>query len=281
MQKLIINLAPTGMVPGTADNPSVPVTTGRIAADCAAARAAGASIFHLHIRDEKEQPDYRAERYRETIAAVRKAVPDGIICVSTSGRNFKTFEQRSEVLSLTGDVQPEKASLTLGSMNFPKQASVNEPEMIRRLAETMKERGIVPELEVFDFGMIDYAKYLIDRKILREPFYFNLLLGSLGTVGATPFNLAAMVMALPAGATWAAAGIGRFQFKMNSLAVAMGGNVRIGLEDNLFFDEEKSRPASNPGLVERIARVARAMERECASPAEARAMIGLQPFMSK
>jgi uncharacterized protein (DUF849 family) len=274
-QKLIINLAPTGMVPTTADNPCVPVTPERIASDCAASRSHGASIFHLHIRDDGERPDYRAERYRETIRAVRAAVPDGIICVSTSGRSFKTFEERSDVLSLTGDEQPEMASLTLGSMNFPKQASVNEPDMIRRLAEEMKERGIVPELEVFDFGMIDYAKYLIERKILREPFYFNLLLGSLGTVAATAFNLAAMVMALPSGATWAAAGIGRFQFRMNTLAISMGGNVRTGLEDNLYFDEEKTRPASNAGLVERISRVAASMERECATPAEARAMIGL------
>jgi len=273
--KLIINVAPTGMVPTTADNPSVPVTPEDIAKDCAECRALGGSILHLHVRDEEENADYRAHRYCETIRAVRKAVPDGIICVSTSGRSFKTFEQRSEVLTLTGDVQPEMASLTLGSMNFPKQASVNEPEMIRRLAEEMNERGIVPELEVFDFGMIDYAKYLIDRKVLREPFYFNLLLGSLGTIAATPFNLSAMVMSLPSGSTWAAAGIGRFQFSMNTLAVAMGGNVRIGLEDNLYFDAEKTRPASNPGLVRRIARVAESMERGIATPAEARAMIGL------
>jgi uncharacterized protein (DUF849 family) len=133
----------------------------------------------------------------------------------------------------------------------------------------------MPELEVFDYGMIDYAKYLIERGILREPFYFNLLLGSLGTVSATPLNLASLVASLPAGATWAAAGIGRFQFAMNSLAVTMGGNVRIGLEDNLYEDAGKEKPASNAGLVERIVRLARAAEREPASPAEARALIGL------
>jgi uncharacterized protein (DUF849 family) len=139
----------------------------------------------------------------------------------------------------------------------------------------MRERGIVPELEVFDYGMVDYAKYLIERGVLREPFYFNLLLGSLGTVSATPLNLASIVAGLPSGSTWAAAGIGRFQFPMNSLAVTMGGNVRIGLEDNLYEDTEKKRPATNAGLVERIARLARAAEREPATPAQARQMIGL------
>jgi uncharacterized protein (DUF849 family) len=139
----------------------------------------------------------------------------------------------------------------------------------------MRERGIVPELEVFDFGMLDYAKYLIERGVLLEPFYFNLLLGSLGTLSATPFNLASLVMQLPAGSTWAAAGIGRFQFAMNSLAVVTGGHVRIGLEDNLFLDAAKEKPATNCELVTRIARVAEATGRQVATAREARAIIGL------
>jgi uncharacterized protein (DUF849 family) len=147
--------------------------------------------------------------------------------------------------------------------------------MIKRLADKMNERGIVPELEVFDFGMLDYAKYLIERDVLREPFYFNLLLGSLGTLSATPFHLASLVMSLPSGATWAAAGIGRFQFAMNSLAIVTGGHVRVGLEDNLFLDAGKRHPATNRALIERVVRMANAAEREVASPLEARAMIGL------
>ena len=278
MQKpLIINLAPTGMVPTRAQNPSVPVTAEQISEDAARCRAAGASIFHLHAREADESPTYRSEVYREIILGVRSRVPDAIICVSTSGRNFKTFEQRSEVLSLDGDAQPEMASLTLGSMNFPTQASVNEPAMIKKLADTMNERGIVPELEIFDMGMVDYAKFLIERKILREPFYFNVLLGSLGTLSATAFNLAAAVMALPAGATWAGAGIGRFQLFVNSMSIAMGGNVRVGLEDNLLYNQETKEPASNFRLVERLAKIAAASERAIATPDEARRIIGLAP----
>jgi uncharacterized protein (DUF849 family) len=167
------------------------------------------------------------------------------------------------------------ASLTLGSLNFPKQASVNQPDVIRRLAERMAERGIVPELEVFDFGMVDYAKFLIGRGVLRPPLYFNLLLGSLGTLSASPFNLSALTVALPDDAVWAGAGIGRFQFWVNSMAIAMGGHVRVGLEDNLWLDVEKTRPATNVDLVERLVRLAESAGREVATPAEARELIGL------
>jgi 3-keto-5-aminohexanoate cleavage enzyme len=275
--KLILNLAGTGMVPTKAQNPALPVTPAEIAEDCARCRALGASIFHLHARDEQGQPTWRAEIYREIVLRLRARCPDAIICVSTSGRNFKELAQRAAVLDLDGDAKPDMASLTLGSLNFPTQASVNEPAMIRALAECMRERGIVPELEVFDFGMLDYAHYLIEHGVLQPPYYVNLLLGSLGTLSATPFNLAALVNALPRqpGATWAGAGIGRFQFFVNSLAITMGGHVRVGLEDNLYMDAEKRRPASNPALVERLVRLAEAAERPIASPAETRALIGL------
>jgi len=274
-RKLIINAALTGMVPVKADNPNLPTTPGEIAKDVKACRGAGASLFHFHARDAQGKPTYRADVYREIILAARAACPDIIVCVSTSGRTFKTFEQRSEVLGLDGDAKPEMASLTLGSLNFPKQASVNEPEMIGKLADAMRERGIVPELEIFDFGMLDYAKYLIERKVLAEPFYFNFLLGSLGTLSATPFNLATLAMSLPSGATWAGAGIGRFQFFVNSMSITMGGHVRVGLEDNLYFDDEKQSPATNSGLVERLAALARAAGRDVATPMEARQIIGL------
>ena len=207
--------------------------------------------------------------------AVRERCPDVIVCVSTSGRTFGELEQRAAVLDLEGDLKPELASLTLGSLNFPQQASVNEPSMIRDLAERMRNRGIVPEIEIFDLGMVDYARHLLDREILHPPLYANILLGNLGTLAATPFNLAAAVQALPAGTTWAAAGIGRFQLAVNSLAIAMGGHVRVGLEDNLWLDTEKTRPADNLALVERVVGLAQAAERETATPAQAREMLGL------
>jgi uncharacterized protein (DUF849 family) len=274
---LIINAALTGMVPTKEQNPALPTTPDEIAEDARRCYQAGAAIVHVHARDPAGEPAYQAEIYRAIVARVRDRCPDVVVCVSTSGRRFREFDQRADVLSLEDAVQPDLASLTLGSLNFPTQASVNDPDMIRRLAERMTERGIVPELEVFDFGMVDYAKYLLGRGVLREPLYFNLLLGSLGTLAATPLNLASLVQALPEGATWSAAGIGRFQFPVNALAVAMGGHVRVGLEDALYMDAEKQRPASNPTLVERIVALAQAVERKPATPAEARELIGLPP----
>jgi 3-oxoadipate:acetyl-CoA acetyltransferase len=272
---LIINAALTGMVPTKDDNPALPVTPEEIAEDAWKCVQAGASIVHLHAREEDGRPTYRKEVNADIIAAVRERCEDVVVCVSTTGRTFKTFEERSAVLELENDVKPELASLTLGSLNFPNQASVNDPEMIRALAERMFERGIVPELEVFDFGMVDYAKSLLERGVLRPPLYFNLLLGSLGTLSATPFHLATLAAALPPRSTWAGAGIGRFQFYVNSMAIAMGGHVRVGLEDNLWLDTRKERLASNPDLVERLAKLARAAGREIATPEEARSIIGL------
>ena len=273
--KLIINAAITGMVPMKSDTPHVPITVDEIVADIKRVRDAGASIVHLHARQEDGSADYRAEVYSQILAGARAVAPDVILCVSTSGRVFKTFEQRSEVLSCRNP-QPEMASLTLGSMNFPKVASVNDPDMIRSLAQRMAERGIVPEMECFDLGMVEYANYLVERRVLVAPFYCNLLLGSLGTLSATPANLARMVGALPNGTTWAAAGIGRFQFPMNALAIAMGGHVRVGLEDNIWYDDERTRLATNAELITRLVRIAQACGREIATPDEARTMIGLQ-----
>lgn len=275
--KLILNAALTGMVPTKKDNPNVPISVAEIVAEVRRCRDAGASVVHLHTRDEQGAPTYRKEVVAEIITGVRAACPDILVSGTTSGRNHKEFWQRSQVLELDGAAKPDFASLTLGSMNFPSQASVNDPKMIQELATTMRDRGIVPELEIFDLGMIDYAKYLIERGILKPPFYANLLLGSLGTLAATPLHLALMVQALPQGTTWSAAGIGRFQFAMNSLAITMGGHVRVGLEDNLWFDEARTIPATNARLLERLVKLAESAGRGIASPDDARAIIGLPP----
>jgi uncharacterized protein (DUF849 family) len=272
---LIINLAATGMVPTRADSGAVPLTPEEIAADCARCAAAGASIVHLHARDADGRPTSRRETFREIVKRVRHGSPDVVVCVSTSGRVVRSLEERAAVLDLDGNEKPDMASLTLGSMNFPRQASVNEPDTIRALADRMRERGIVPELEIFDFGMLDYAQYLIGRGVLREPFYFNFLLGSLGTISASPINLALLAERLPAGATWAAAGIGRFQLPVNAMAVTMGGHVRVGLEDNLYMDADRRVQATNLALVERVAGIARSVGRPIATPVEVRHLIGL------
>ena len=273
--KLIVNAALTGMVPSKADNPATPVTPDEIAADARRVTDVGASVVHLHARDEVGVPTWRPDVYREIVHRVRECCEDVVVCVSTSGRTFKAFDERAAVLELDGDETPELASLTLGSLNFPQQTSVNEPEMIRRLVDRMYERGITPELEVFDLGMTDYLGYLVEREIVRPPYYVNVLLGSLGTLSASAFNLAAVVRALPPDATWSAAGIGRYQVDVNTLALAMGGHVRVGLEDNLWLDRRRTVPADNASLVRRVVEIASALERPAATPDEARRIIGL------
>jgi 3-keto-5-aminohexanoate cleavage enzyme len=274
--KLIINVALTGMIPMKQDNPAVPISPVEIGDDVKRCSDLGASMFHIHARNPDGMPTYRIEVFQEIIEKIRSLVSDCILCVTTSGRVHNEFAKRSEVLGLSGKLKPEMASLTLGSMNFPKEASVNSPTMIQSLAAKMNECGIVPEQEIFDMGMVDYSKFLLEKGAIKPPLYYNLLLGSLGTIQATPLNLAMMVNSLPQGAMWAAAGIGKYQFSMNALAITMGGNVRTGLEDSIYMDAEKKRPATNPDLVERLIKVARAIGREPASPAEARTMIGLK-----
>jgi uncharacterized protein (DUF849 family) len=275
--KLIINAALTGIVPTKAENPNLPCSPSEIAADVRRCRDAGASIVHIHARDHAGQATYKKQIYYEIFSRIRSDVPDIIICGSCSGRIFAELDQRCEVLAPAPGCQPDLASLTLGSMNFPAQASVNPPDTIRALAEAMNSRGIVPEWEIFDLGMIDYAHHLIGKGILKKPYYCNIILGSLGTLNASAYNLAAAVRALPAGTLWSAAGIGRFQFYVNSLALAMGGHVRVGLEDNLYYDIERKHPATNPGLIDRIVNLARALGRDVACPDEARQIIGLPP----
>jgi uncharacterized protein (DUF849 family) len=275
LDKLIINAAITGMVPSKQDNPHVPVTVAEIVADVRRCRDAGASIVHVHARDEDGQPTYRQEVFAEIFAGIRAACPGLMISGTTSGRVHREFSERSQVLELDGGLKPDLASLTLGSMNFPRQASVNEPQMIRDLATKMRMRGIVPELELFDLGMADYAQHLVDQGILGPPLYANILLGSRGTLAATPHNLTTVVRALPAGTTWSAAGIGRFQLYVNSMAITMGGHVRVGLEDNLWYDPARTQPATNARLIDRLVKLANMVGREIASPEEARALIGI------
>jgi uncharacterized protein (DUF849 family) len=281
MDKLIINAALTGIVPLKSDNPNLPVSPEEIVQDACRCRDAGASIVHIHARDRDQQPTYRKDVYYEIMAGIRQECPGVLICGSTSGRVYKELWQRTEVLSPGPGVKPDLASLTLGSMNFRDTTSVNTPEMIQALARTMKELEIVPELELFEIGMANYARFLSEKGILKGPCYGNIILGSLGTMSATPSNLVALVNALPDNMVWSAGGLGRFQFSVNSMAVTMGGHVRVGLEDNLFYDTDKTRRASNPGLVDRIVTLARAAGREIASPDEARQIIGIPPSTGK
>ncbi len=272
---LLINCCLTGMIPTKDMTEYVPVTPEEIAEQAIEVYDEGARIVHLHARDENGKPTWKAEIYEKIITLIKSERPDMICCVSTSGRNWPEIEKRSEALLITGKGKPDMGSLTLGSLNFPTGPSVNSIEIITQLAQIMKENDIVPELEVFDSGMISLAKVLEGKKILEGKKYFNILLGNINTCAADVKDLSYLVSNLPENSTWAATGIGQFQLPINMASLIMGGNIRVGLEDNIYYDFNKSKLATNVQLVKRIKRIADEIYRPIATPAEARSYIGL------
>jgi uncharacterized protein (DUF849 family) len=274
---VIVNFCPTGMIPTKELTPHVPLSPAEVIDDACGALEQGVAIVHLHAREPDGTPTYRGELYETMILGIRGHFPDAVICVSCSGRNFPEFERRSEVLELTGMARPDLASLTLTSLDFPTGTSQNSPDMVVRLATRMAERGIKPELECFDFGMIAAANMLIGKGVLQPPFYFNILLGSRYSVPATARHLAGMLVDLPPDALWSAAGIGLYQLPMNTLALAMGGHCRVGLEDNIYFGLDRTELATNAALVGRLKDLSETFGRPWATPAETRTMLGLGP----
>lgn len=275
---LIVNFAPTGMIPTKQMTPYVPISVSEIVEDVHRAVEIGISMVHVHARDERTgEPTYQAAVYEKIIGGIRSFSKDLVICVSLSGRNFKQFEQRAEVLQLDGNLKPDMGSLTLSSLNFNRVASMNSPDTIMALAQEMKTRGIVPELEAFDAGMINYARYLQKKSLISPPFYFNLLLGNIACAQADLLHAGIMIRDLPADSYWALAGIGDSQLPMNSVAIAMGGGVRVGLEDNIYYDPGRTRLATNADLLRRIHTVAEADGRTLMTASRLRHVLDLGP----
>jgi uncharacterized protein (DUF849 family) len=275
MNKLIINLAPTGMIPTKEMTPHVPVSPEEIVADVLACAKLGASMAHIHARDVEGVPTYRPELFRDIISEIRRQNREIILTATTSGRTYNEFEKRAAVLELAGDAKPDMASLTLSSVNFNKVASINSPDMIIALAEKMRDKGIKPELEVFDLGMINFAHYLITKGLLTPPYYFNILLGNIAAAQAKLLHLGLLVSELPPESIWAVTGIGDSQCRMNAIGIIAGDGVRVGLEDNIWFDEGRTKLATNVMLVERIVKMAETLGRDIAKPAEVRQMLKL------
>ncbi len=275
---LIVNFTPTGMIPMKNLTPYVPVTVNEIVEEIHEAWEIGITMVHVHARDEASHvPVYHAAVYGRIIEGIRKFAPDLIVCVSLSGRTFQEFEKRSDPLTLTGDQKPDMGSLTLSSINFNREASVNSPDMIQALAREMKRRNILAEQEAFDAGMINYAKYLEKKGLLVPPHYVNLLLGNIACAQADLLHLGIMIRDLPENSLWSVAGIGESQLMMNSLAIACGGGVRVGLEDNIWYDAARTRLARNGELLRRIHFLGEANGRTVMKPAALRQMLKLEP----
>lgn len=265
--KLIVNFTPTGMIPTKEMTPHVPVQPNEIIEQVHECCEVGITLVHLHARDEETGvPTYKKSVYQEIMEGIEKHCPDLVLVTSLSGRNFSEFEKRSEPLEL----RPDMASLTLASMNFVRHASLNSPQMVQDLAAKMMEYGVKPEFEAFDLGMVNYGKYMISKGMAGPPpYYFNLFFGNIAGVQADMAHAGLMVRDLPEDSYWAFGGIGpAAQLPINAMAIAAGGGVRVGLEDNIHYDFDRNKLASNVELVKRIHQMAEIFEREVMTPKE-------------
>lgn len=280
--EMIINFTPTGMIPTKEMTPHVPISVSEIVEDVHRAVEIGITMVHLHARDDiTGKPTYKAEVYGDIIAGIRSFAPDLILGVSLSGRGIKEFAQRAEPLQLEGNLKPDMGSLTLSSLNFNRVASINEPDMIQKLANEMKMRGVLPELEVFDVGMVNYAKYLIGKGLLQGPHYFNLLFGNAACVQPDMLHVGVVTRDLPENSYCSFAGIGDAQLMMNSLGIAAGVGVRVGLEDTIWYDQARTKLATNSDLLQRIHMLAEANERTVMSPKSLRELLNLNEGFGK
>lgn len=272
MEKLIITVAPTGSVPRKKHTPYVPVTPDEIAETAYLCEQEGASIIHVHCRDENENPTSDYAIFKETLDKIRKRT-HLIVMTSTSGVAGKSDEDRAQPLK----TNPEMASLTTGSLNFagrkPSIVYVNTWETITFLAKKMLEANIKPEVEAFDVGFIRQGIKLIEQGLIKEPAHFQLVMGVDGGIPATPENLVHMRNQLPPNATFVVAGVGKWQLPMTTLAILTGSHARVGLEDNIYY--AKGRLARNEEFVARARRLAEELQREVATSDEARQILRL------
>ncbi|MEM5298921.1 3-keto-5-aminohexanoate cleavage protein [Burkholderia sp. JPY481] len=268
----IISVAITGSVPRKKDNPAVPITISEQIESTQEAYEAGASLVHLHVRDEQENSSSDRASFAALQEGIRKHCPDIIIQFSTGGRG-RSFEQRGAML----DLRPDMASLATGSVNFPTTVYENPPDFVRALAQTMLDYDVKPEIEVFDLAMLYSTADLVQQGLLKSPVHIQFVMGVKNALPARreilEFEVQQLKTLLP-DATWTAAGIGRHQLEVNHWTLEMGGHCRTGLEDNVRWDKD-TLAKSNAQLVARVAALCDEYGRPVASAAKAREMLAL------
>lgn len=270
MEKLIITCAICGAEVTKKNNSTVPYTIEEIGREAESAYKAGASIIHLHVRWDDGTPTQDKERFRLCIEEIKSRCPDVIIQPSTGGAAGMSDEERLQPIELL----PEMASLDCGTVNFGgDEIFFNTENTIKNFANAMNERGIKPEIEVFDKGMIDLAVKYHKQGYIPAPMHFDFVLGV--QISATVRDLSFMADSIPAGSTWTAAGIGKGEFPMAAAAIAMGGHVRVGYEDNVFISKGVLA-SSNGELVQKVVRISKELGREIANSNEARKILGLK-----
>ncbi|NLH82717.1 MAG: 3-keto-5-aminohexanoate cleavage protein [Phyllobacteriaceae bacterium] len=272
-ERVVVTAALTGAVTPKDINEFIPLTPAEIAADAYACWKAGAAVVHLHMRDDAGVGTMSADKFAETIRLIRAHEDcDVVVNCTTSGDNRATDAERMHHVATLDGV--EMASYDAGSFNWmPGGVFMNSPKFLGELGETMMKRGVKPEIEIFDAGMLGVAEYFMKKGRLATPGHYQFCLGVLGGMPATVENLLYLRSKIPADATWSAFGIGKDHLPILYAALALGGNVRVGLEDNVYFS--KGVKATNVGLVERAVEAIRLFGKQPATSAQAREILGL------
>lgn len=275
MTPLILTAAITGAETTRKDQPNLPITPAEQAADALACYEAGARVIHLHVRDDAGQPTQSLERFAAALEAIKAAAPEVIIQISTGGAVGEAFEKRLAPLGL----HPDMGTLNAGTLNFGDEVFINRPADIVRLAEAFLQYEVVPEVEAYESGMIDYVAKLVNKGIITHtPLHVQFVLGVPGGMNGSPKNVLYMADHLKEqipSATWAVAGIGRWHIPASLTALVNGGHIRVGFEDNIFYHKGVVAE-SNAQLVRRIARIATEIGRPLATAAQAREILGLR-----
>jgi 3-keto-5-aminohexanoate cleavage enzyme len=269
VQPVMITAAIVGAEVTKEQQPHLPITPQQIVEAAVECYHAGASIIHIHVRDADGNATQDASLFREVVEGIR-ARCDVITQVSTGGAVWMSAEERLQSI----ECRPDMATLTTGTVNFGEGVFMNNRQLVETFAQHLRDYGIVPEIEVFDVGMIDEALRLRSMGLITDPLHFDFVMGVPGGISADPAHLVHMVRSLPPGSTWSVAGMGRHQLTLGVIALAMDGNVRVGFEDNVYY-RKGQLAQSNAGLVARIARIAHELDRPVATPAQAREILQL------
>jgi 3-keto-5-aminohexanoate cleavage enzyme len=272
MEKLIITAAITGSRITRDDAPHIPVTPDEIVQSSIECWNAGAAIVHIHVRDPKTGLGTQdLDLFRQVVEPLREKT-DLVLCLTTSGIPGRNLPIEERLISL--ELDPELASFDAGSINLGGSVFINPPEFLEAAAKRMKEKGVKPELEIFDVGMIVTCLRMKDQGLLEEPLHFQFVLGTPWGSPATPKTFLHLYEYIPQNSTWSIIGVGKGHLPMSMMGLIMGGHIRVGMEDNIYY-QRGVLAESNAQFVERIVRIGREYGRKVATPGEAREILGL------
>ena len=272
-EKRIITVATTGAWPTKEHNPNLPVTPAEIAEEVYRCWKAGAAVAHIHVRDEEGRASMSYERFEETVRLIR-AHEDCDILINLTSAGAPNVPDEDRIRHIRS-LKPDMASFDCGSLNMQHAfIADNSPAFLEKLGRAMQESGVKPEIEVFDVGMIYEAIHYLDTGVLTAPPHFQLVLGAVGGMPATVENLVFMLSKLPAGSTWGAFGVGRQSIPVTLAAMALGGHIRVGMEDNVML-KKGVLADSNVQFVERAVKMLESCGMSAATPAEAREILGI------